>query len=295
MKLSIRSIYNNPEIVFTYVDDLIHLPTIPLIVKKINEVIRDPSSSAKDLEKIILQDQSLTAKVLSLSNSAYYSFGREIKSVWQAIVLLGFETVKNLAVSLSIINLFKDTEWLKDMDPQNFWIHSFAVAVAADFLGDRSPEIPRQLTYLGGLLHDIGKVVFLQALGAEYLEVINYAQNIGCTITEAEDNVLGVNHSKVGGYLAEKWTLPSEVRSTIYYHHHPKSAEEHANFPIVIALADKLAKQLKIGFAGDYNIARVPESFTKSLKLTSMDILECKEYMKKERASIENLSKIVRA
>jgi len=293
VKLSIRAIYNNPDIILKYIDDLLNLPTIPLIVKKINEVVKDPSSSAKDLEKIILQDQSLTAKVLSLSNSAYYSFGREIKSVWQAIVLLGFESVKNIAISLSIIQMFKDTEWIKEMNPQNFWIHSFSVAVGADFLGDRSPETTRQLSYLSGLLHDLGKVVFLQALGGEYLEVINYAQNIGCTITEAEDNIMGINHAKVGGYLSEKWALPSEVKATVYYHHSPNMATEYTNFPIIVSLADKLTKQLKIGFSGDFEIDRISEAAIHKLRLTSIDILECKEYLKKERAQIETLSKVI--
>jgi len=293
VKLSIKSIYKNPEIVYSYIDELVNLPTIPLIIKKINEVTRDPASSAKDLEKVILQDQSLTAKVLSLSNSAYYSFGREIKSVWQAIVLLGFETVKNLAISLSIINLFKSTNWVKEINPEKFWVHAFGVGVTADYIAAHSPQIPRQVAYLAGLLHDIGKVVFLKALEGEYMEVIDYAQNIGCSIWDAEESILGINHAKVGGYLAQKWVLPTEIKMAITYHHEPLSTDEHQIYPILINMADQIIKEVKIGFAGDNVVKKIPETYIFKLKISSIDILQCKEYLKEEQESIETLAKVI--
>ena len=136
------------------------LPALPEIVYQLTMLIDDPNSTAQDLAEVISKDQSLTARVLRLVNSSYYAFRSKISKVSHAISLMGFLSIKNIVLSLSVIDAFRKRELDDGLEHHLFWEHSIGTAAAARSLGERSGYLSPEEAFVAGLLHDIGKVIF---------------------------------------------------------------------------------------------------------------------------------------
>lgn len=194
------------------------IPTLPEFFNKIMETIESDRTSVKDLAKIIGQDPALTAKIFKLSNSAYYGRFKKVSTVEQAVTTVGFKEIKTISLSIAVFGSFSDKIGVQNL--QKFWIHAMTTAAAIQTIGERGQESALEKIYFGGLLHDIGKLVFTLLFGEEYFTNI---ANVDCDVSEleAEKAVYGVSHTQVGKWLIDRWHFPSELNELITYHHHP--------------------------------------------------------------------------
>ncbi len=232
---------------------IINLPTLPTVVAKMVELIDDPRSSSRSLSRLVKTDQVLTARILRLANSAYYGFPNPICSINLAIVVLGFETIKNLGLSVAVISRFaRSSQDGELLDYTRFWEHSVGVAVAARLLarlhGFRSLE---NEAFVAGLVHDLGKVILSQYQTAQYSQTLRLVAEERLLLVRAEERVLGVTHAEVGGWLAERWNLPASLAEAIRLHHVPLTARQAPLLTAIVHFADILARAARVGNGGD--------------------------------------------
>lgn len=238
------------------VQNVIALPTLPTVVAKLIELVDDPRTSASTLGKLISTDQVLTVKILKLANSAFYGFPRKIGTVDLAIVVLGFDMVRDFGLSVSVIEKFGHPSSEAEFDYSRFWEHSLGCAVACRMLAKTRLYSVASEAFVVGLLHDIGKLVLNQYLPQEFKQVRQLVQKEGLLFYEAESRLLNLTHAEMGGWLAEKWNLPESLVEALTYHHTPQQAKNHQELAALVHFADILCRRAGIGFAGD---DRVPE------------------------------------
>ncbi len=218
------------------------LPTLDASIQKIMEVAQNPKSSAAEMEEVISKDQSLSGKVLKIVNSAYYGFPRQIDSISQAIVVLGFQAIKNLALTSSVKDMFKESR-KGVLDMKSLWLHSMATAIASETIAEYMGYQKKEEAFTAGLLHDIGKLV-MNIFVPELREVVEKVKKGELTFFEAEQETLDINHAVVGKYLLDIWNLPNPIVMAVLYHHEPMKAEDilYADLVKFVYLADNLVK-----------------------------------------------------
>ena len=231
--------------------EISELPTLPTVVTEMISMVNDPKTTAADLARVISTDQALTAKILRLVNSAFYGFQRKIGTVNLAIVILGFDAVKNLSLSLSIVKqLFDDVENTV-FDLRKFWEHSVACAMAGRLLSERLKYRTNGEAFAAGVLHDVGKLVLSQHFREELEQALDLAWREDMSMHEAESAVIGVTHADIGGELANMWNLPPQLVHAITFHHYPAEAPEYQQLAGVVHLADILAQRIEMGSSGN--------------------------------------------
>ena len=226
------------------------LPTLPTVVTEMIGMVNDPKTTAADLARLISTDQALTAKILRLVNSSFYGFQRKIGTVNLSIVILGFETVKNLSLSLSLVRQLSYDVEDTVFNHQSFWEHCMACAVAGRLLAERLKYRTNGEAFAAGILHDVGKLVLSQNFQEELVQILDLARREGTSMHEAEDAVIGVTHAEIGGELANSWNLPPRLVHAIAFHHHPWEAPEDEKLAGVVHLADILCHRMEIGDSG---------------------------------------------
>jgi putative nucleotidyltransferase with HDIG domain len=231
-------------------ESIISLPTLPTVVSKMIQLVDNPKTSASSLARLIYTDQALTARILKLANSAYYGFPREISTVNMAIVVLGFNTVKEMGLSLSVFEVFKVGPGDAAFDISRFWQHSIGCGSAARMLARRLNYHLTGEAFVAGLLHDIGKIIMRQYMAAEFADIIGKVSGGGMDLDEAEMEVVGATHAQVGAWLAEKWNLPRFIVDAIAFHHAPGEAREDPVLVGIVAVANHLCHLNQIGGSG---------------------------------------------
>src|SRR5688572_7761707 len=197
---------------------LLDLPSLPLAVERLVQ-LSDKEPTPRQLADLIGTDQGLTAKVLRLVNSAFYSLRSPIASLSHASSLLGTRTLKSMALSVSVMNLLESAG--EGADPRAFWRHSVATAIAAQKVGFALlPRIEEDL-YVAGLLHDAGVAILVESLGDDYAAAIGLARSTGRDLSEIEAETFGTTHAEVGHMLASRWRLPPLVCECIRLHEEP--------------------------------------------------------------------------
>ena len=230
------------------------MPSLSTTVLKVLKTCNDPRASANDLQRIISLDPVLTARVLRLINSAYYSPGASITSLARAIVMLGLNTVKNLAVTFAIIENLSSDGSFPVFSPDEFWTHSLCVGVIAKSLAASKWETSQGLEafFIAGLLHDLGKIPLNRQFPQEYHRAWEAAEKNQDTLRHSEIKLFGMDHCTVGCMIAKKWRLGSTLVETLSHHHNPvESAEFARDFVFIVSLANQFANHLSIGSAGD--------------------------------------------
>jgi len=213
------------------------LPPMPLVVQKLVRTLNDDKSSADDVMKVLSADQALASKVLKLVNSSFYGMSGEISTTSQAVVILGFAAIRNLAVGLSVAKFMALTDDNNGM--RSFWDHSIATAAAGKIIARRTGLVDPEEAFIASLLHDIGQLVLDLALPDEYAEI--KAQGLHNLVTN-EQQAFGVGHARVGQMLLKHWKLPKNLTDAVRFHHTAKIFCGDAD-PLVstVALADTLA------------------------------------------------------
>lgn len=258
---------STPDRVKQVVERIQGLPTLPSVVARLNQMILDPLTSAKEVGQTISSDPSLASRVLRVVNSSFYGFPTRISTVTHAIVILGFNTVKSIVLSSAMVDTFGRTQKADGLDRVAFWKHSIGCGAAARTLGRRLGHPALEELFIAGLLHDVGKVLLDQHLHEEFSEVRRRVRQGDLLISEAEAAVLGVTHADVGAWLFEKWNLSKGLVETTRCHHNPSLAGDHQRLAELIHVADILARALRCGSGGDALIPALSASAWNSLGL----------------------------
>ncbi|CAB1056176.1 hypothetical protein D1BOALGB6SA_912 [Olavius sp. associated proteobacterium Delta 1] len=225
---------------YSRLDNIRHLPTLPTIVSEVNGLLQDSDTTLEILCRTIEKDQAIVSKLLSLVNSAFYGFQSKVDSLSNALVLLGFNTIRNAILSLSIIESFSDVKDLEGFEIADFWHHSLEVAVISRKIAEHAKAALPDSSFVAGLLHDTGKVLMLASFQDLFRQIWQSVRRDNLTFLEAEKRLLPVQHPMIGAYLAKKWQLPSDLIQAVKYHHAPQLKSEENKMQMVIYLADRI-------------------------------------------------------
>jgi HD-like signal output (HDOD) protein len=218
------------------------------VLLQVWEITARTDASAADLARAIEADPGLTGAILRLANSAYFGFPRKVGSVKQAIVVLGFETVRSLATGASVFRAFGNGD-RPGVDAATFFRHSLVTAMGTRLLTERRWPQLASSAFCAGVLHDLGKLVIAEFL-PEAEPGIRERTDAGETLEAAEEAVLGMSHAEIGAWFAGRWNFPAELAMAIRWHHEPAAAEEHERFAAAVHLADLLAHRAGAGGSG---------------------------------------------
>jgi putative nucleotidyltransferase with HDIG domain len=249
------------------------LPTLPTVANKVNNLIQDPTCTAIKLAEVLNKDQSLTTRVLRLVNSAFYSLSAEVSNVRHAIALLGFKTISQMVISICVFDVFKG-KYADDFDRKGFWKHSIACAVLSKLIGEKCGYGKEDDCFTAGLLHDIGKVVLDQYLHDKMLEVLKRTREKDISFVDAEQEVMGVNHTDIGCQVMTSWNIPNPVIVAVKHHHQKvedRNGSDCAQDLIVdiVRLSDVICKCEHIGYNGDTVEAELTDDLWERLSLDS--------------------------
>ncbi len=234
----------------TYLEEM---PSLPTTVSKVLDVCNQQNPSPSDLNRVIALDPVLLSKILRLINSAYYGLSSEITSLVRAIIMLGINTVKNLALSTAVIERFNSSDHFKALDSFGYWRHSLGVAVISRKLAQLQEVDPKQTEsfFIAGLLHDLGKIPINEIVPEMVIQAINQADHNKTPLYQAEGSILGEDHTSVGLKIVQQWKLGKEISEVIEYHHHPENYRgKHKTLVYTVTDANYFAGISEIGFSG---------------------------------------------
>jgi HD-like signal output (HDOD) protein len=228
------------------VKKIIQLPVLPTVAMEVVNMVEDPRTSASQLGKVISIDQALTAKVLKIANSPLYGFSRKISTVDFAIIVLGFDALKEIVISISLISSLQERSDAY-FDTKSLWDHALTTGVIARRLGRDAEYRVSGEVFVGGLLHDMGISVLQRNFPNEFKRIVSIARETELSFFEAEESVLGVTHAEIGGWLAERWNLPENLCEAVAAHHHPERATKNIELVSLIHCADLISQRLEGG------------------------------------------------
>ncbi len=258
------------------------LPTLPGVINKLNALSENDKASVQEMAKIVASDQVLSARILRLANSPSYGFYR-VSTISNAMILLGVNVVKSLALSSSIFAIM-------EKNSIGLWEHSLGVGVAANLLARKLglPECEEIAT--AALLHDIGKVIIsLKCVEAEQ-EILRLVRERQIYIREAEREVIDTDHAEIGGWLSKSWYLPEKLSEPIACHHDVASSQNHRIKTSVVHVADVLVKASGFGNSGDRYVPEIQQVAWNTLKLDQGIMADLVDTLEDKLVEVRNFS-----
>jgi putative nucleotidyltransferase with HDIG domain len=228
------------------------IPTIPLVATRAMEAVRNPDSSMRDIAEIISTDPPLAARVLKVVNSAYYGLMQSVGSLPLALTILGIREIMNLVMGVSVMTMFPDSSGRGLFDRHEFWKHSAASAQVGKVLSERLGfQKLGSLAFVGGLLHDIGKIIMDEYMHDEFREAIDLSIDEDIPCYDAESMTVGATHPQIGAWLTKKWKLPDELVTAISSHHSSQKIEIEDKMKQIVYLANVFCTAYEAGGDGD--------------------------------------------
>lgn len=270
------------QIVAAAIREISHIATLPEITMKIVELVEDPKSTAQDLHKVISNDPALCSRILKVVNSSFYGLPGQIGSINRAIVMLGLNAVKNIAIAASLAKLFRGGELTPNFSARDLWTHSISTAATSKLLADTLKLGLSDEAFLAGLIHDIGLMVEMQFDRNKLIEVLERvgADSGGVPATsmlEAEASIFGATHQEFGAGLCDKWKFPKSFVLVTGYHHRPlELASGTRTLTALVAVADRLAGEAA-GYRLDLETLEIPADLRDELKLGADKVEEIRK------------------
>lgn len=274
------------------IKEVSHIATLPEVTLKIIDLVEDPTSTAQDLHKIITNDPALCSRILKVVNSAFYGLPGQIGSINRAIVLLGLNAVKNIAIATSLAKLFRGGDLCTNFSARDLWFHSTGVAAASKLIADTAGIGLSDEAFLGGLLHDIGIMVEMQTNRHKLIDVFDKYSEEGCgkTFIDLEEKIFGANHQDFGRGLCEKWRFPKSFSYVTGYHHSPLQLESGVRtLACVVHLADVLSLEFDMGFNSDILSGEINNGVLEDLRMTVADVDTVRAQIPNCLAEVQNM------
>ncbi len=275
------------EQVETQLEKMSKLPVLPQILVNLNRVASDEAASAEDLGKVILKDQSLTMRVLKVVNSAYYRrhSRQRITTVTKAVVILGFNGIRRLALGLSVFEMLRSASKVPAL--HDFWCHSLLTAIGARLLAVKGGYTYEEEAFVCGLVHDIGKLVLAYCAPEEYGRILSETSDRS-SVRRLEREIFGLHHGQAGRKLAARWGMPPVVLEAISEHHRFDLKEAGDDLsPLLQAVigADRLATVI-LRQSTDQEASRAAEYLVRRFDLNHLEIEELQNAVVEEYADL---------
>ncbi len=245
-------------------------PTSGAVIKVLN-VLNDPNTDAEEIKDAILLDPALTADVLRISNSAFFAFRQKITSIKHAVVLLGRKILKKIVFTVQMKGILNKKLKGYPQTEHTLWEHSLVAAVSAELIAEKLKYKNKELAYIGGLLHDIGKIILDQYVKNAFEEITKKLAE-GMDLLNIEKEMFGYNHAEIGGIIAENWQLPLPIKESIAFHHYPTEATQEVIIALIVYLANNLATFISpVGF---HSTPQVESQLLNEIGLNEADLEE---------------------
>lgn len=265
---------DSSAIVQAVAKEISHIATLPEVTLKIIRLVEDPDSTAQELNDVISHDPALGARILKVVNSAFYGLPGQIGSTNRAIVLLGLNAVKNIAVAASLTKLFRGGQICPSFSARDLWEHCIAVGSCTRLLATKSGLGLPDEAFLAGLIHDIGIIVEIQARRPQFIEVLERMdQDPSLKLRETEMAVIGANHEQFGAELCRLWKFPTSFAWTTGFHHRPLELDpQNRQLTILVHIGDILAGKMELGFNRSLESSEIHPDLLKEVGLTQTDL-----------------------
>lgn len=251
------------------IKEIEEFPTLPTIYTTLSDVMANPRSTAQDVANVIAQDQSAASKILKTANSSLYGFRGRITTISQAVVYIGFEEIKNLVLAISILDMFNISSKMVAFNPVDLWKHSIAVGIISRQIAKEIGAKNVEQYFLSGILHDIGKLLFMKSIPELYSKVISYSIENKMPSRDVEKQVIGMSHTLAGKLLAERWKLPKNIIDCISNQYTGLVDGRTDSLVASVHIANVAATLLELGKAGDEIIPQINPKIWDELKLSS--------------------------
>lgn len=258
------------------------LPTLPTVIHKLNALSDNERSSVQEMAKIVSSDQVLAARILRLANSPSYGFHR-VSTISNAMILLGVNVVKSLALSSSIFAIM-------EKDSVGLWVHSLGVGVAANVIARKLKLTECEEISTAALLHDIGKIIIRLKCGEAEVSILKLIHEQPIYITQAEREIIDTDHAEIGGWLSKSWFLPDKLSEPIACHHDVEKSVAHRLKTSVVHLADAIIKASGFGNSGDYYVPLIQKVAWDTLKMNGQILAEIVEEVEDKLVEVKNFS-----
>ena len=273
---------SDPSIITQIVQTTGDLPTMPPVASLVMDKISDPNTTAKQLHEIIAKDQALAARVLRIANSPLYGCARTITRLTDAVMIMGFNSIKSLVMTSALHDFFKKFGLAEKL----MWEHSIVSASLSKKIARMVRFSRVEEAFLAGLMHDLGKVILNLKLPEKMFEILQEVyNNPGITFRELEQRNFGFDHAQVGQLVAKKWNFAEEIEEAIGNHHQPEQAKILPALSYIVNLANAFCHKLEVGPTKDPNLDLSRVVSVKALKLDMSSIDELLEETSKTLAS----------
>ncbi len=273
------------------VEKIEKLPTINTLAFQVIQLCADNEIPIPRLVKLISSDQSLSSQVLRVANSSYFNYPRTIYSLDRAIVILGFNLLRDIAVSLSIYSLYKGFKANNFFSVKDLWRHSLITGFTMKCLAEQYNPEDKDLLYIGGLLHDIGKLAILKTLNKDYYFVLEKSKKESKRLVDIEQKFFGFNHADVGSELLERWNLPSSIVLMAKNHHSPDEFEmtyDSGSWVRLVYLGNLLAHLVEMEQRDIASLIQLDPHFTNYFSLSDTEVTDLIEIIENEINEQEN-------
>lgn len=266
-----QNIKQQIESIITRIDQL---PPLPEVASKVINMVNNPDVSFKQVALEISKNQAMTANILKLCNSAFFSKGKEITSIDRAIVTLGLKEVKDIVLLVAAKPVLDKPVMGYDLGQGDLWKQGLAVAtMSRDIALAKKHKDIADVVFTGGIIHNVGKVVIALFVQQAFMNILDQVQSNGISFHEAEKNVLGFNHQEVGEKILEKWNFPPVLRSIVRYYQDPELAPaEHQLVVSIVHVANAICLMGGVGIGNDGLYHEMKDQAIKKVGLTQNEL-----------------------
>lgn len=230
--------HSNIALIIKQIDSF---PPLPNTVIRVLEITGNPESSAHELMQAILPDQSMCVAILKVANSAFFGRPREVCSIEEAVVVLGFQEIRNIILTQAVFNSFRKFRNTNKQDIDALWQHSLTCGLAAKIIATHTAKYSPSQLFIAGLIHDIGKITLFISFPNYYSPAPEISEQLSLSLSSAEEENFGISHDNIGMRLLTRWLFPEQLCASTGYHHHPKATPTNTEFALIVQMADILS------------------------------------------------------
>ncbi|MDJ0881750.1 MAG: HDOD domain-containing protein [Gammaproteobacteria bacterium] len=262
---------SNLEILISDIDKLVSLPDV---YYRLESLIERPDSTLEDFARVLEAEPDLCARLLSLANSAFYSFPSSIETIDKAVQIIGIRQIRELVLATSVIKAFNQMP-LGMVNMKLFWEHSVAVGVLAKSIGQYCHLSQPERFYVSGLLHDLGRLIFYIKMPGLMHDLLIQREAQEAFLYVLEQQALGYSHAEAGGYLLKNWRVPDSIYEPVLYHHDTQNSTEYGHVTAAVHIADAWVNKQQLGSSGErFEVPINPFALeTLNIEVYEMDVI----------------------